>query len=49
MKTYIGRLAALHRTGRGPFRRGHEGALAAALPLRTRRSTGSTYGMGEAA
>ncbi|WP_411121291.1 hypothetical protein [Streptomyces sp. x-19] len=45
----IGRLAALHRTGRGPFRRGHDDALAAVLPLHTRRPIDDTSGMGEAA
>lgn len=46
------RLAAMQRTARGSFRRGHDGALAAVLPLhtyRTPRPTGSTSGMGEAA
>ncbi|WP_327156672.1 hypothetical protein [Streptomyces tubercidicus] len=45
----IVRLTALHRTGRGPFRRGHDDTLAAVLPLRTHRPTDGTSGMGEAA
>ncbi|UYB41192.1 hypothetical protein SLV14_003906 [Streptomyces sp. Je 1-4] len=43
------RLAAIQRTARGPFRRGHDDALAMVLPLRTHRPSGSTFGMGDAA
>ncbi|MFF3743563.1 hypothetical protein ACWDFH_15460 [Streptomyces kronopolitis] len=43
------RLAAIQRTARGPFRRGHDDALATVLPLRTHRPTDSTSGMREAA
>ncbi|MCE4943475.1 hypothetical protein LVX13_10075 [Streptomyces albulus] len=43
------RLTAMQRTGRGPFRRGHDDALAAVLPLRTHRPTNGTSGMEAAA
>lgn len=43
------RLAGMHHTGRGPFRRSHDDAVAAVLPLRSHQAADSTVGMGEAA